>query len=150
MVDRSPTEEKAVAGEQYTVQPGDTLWSIAEEAYGSGYNAQDVIAANKVTNPNQLKEGTVIILPKVEAKAPTRGDTAGQSADAQVSASITQMPTKQDQTPKSYTVKSGDNLWNIAVQVYGDGYQWTRIAEANKLANPHIIHAGNQFLIPSI
>ena len=48
----------------------------------------------------------------------------------------------------SYTVQKGDNLWDIAEAAYGDGFKWVDIAEANKLANPRIIHAGNEFVIP--
>ncbi|NTU73740.1 LysM peptidoglycan-binding domain-containing protein [Candidatus Roizmanbacteria bacterium] len=55
--------------------------------------------------------------------------------------------TKND-SPTTYTVKSGDSLWSIAQQVYGDGNMWSRIADANHLANPSIIHAGNVFVIP--
>ncbi len=31
----------------------------------------------------------------------------------------------------SYTVKSGDTLWEIAEAVYGNGYEWTKLLEAN-------------------
>lgn len=132
-------EQKAVAGEQYKVRAGDTLWSIAEEAYGSGFNASDIIAANKIQNPTMLKEGTNITLPKVEAKAPTRGEIAGTEV-------VTSAP---KETPKTYTVQKGDTLWDIAQKVYGDPYQWKAIAQANKLVNPRLIHAGNVFVLPA-
>jgi nucleoid-associated protein YgaU len=52
--------------------------------------------------------------------------------------------------PRTYTVNSGDNLWNIAQQVYGDGNQWQRIYNANrdKISNPDLIHPGQQLTIP--
>ena len=51
-------------------------------------------------------------------------------------------------TGDTYTVQHGDNLWDIAVAAYGDGYRWTDIAEANDLVNPGVIHAGNVFTLP--
>ena len=48
----------------------------------------------------------------------------------------------------TYTVIRGDNLWNIAVRAYGDGFKWVDIAKANDLANPSIIHRGNVLVIP--
>ncbi|KKS07632.1 MAG: hypothetical protein UU59_C0004G0022 [candidate division WWE3 bacterium GW2011_GWE1_41_27] len=39
---------------------------------------------------------------------------------------------KGDIQGASYTVKSGDTLWEIAEGAYGDGTQWTKILEANK------------------
>lgn len=35
-------------------------------------------------------------------------------------------------TSKTYTVKSGDCLWNIAKKFYGNGSKWTTIYNANK------------------
>lgn len=49
---------------------------------------------------------------------------------------------------ESYTVVRGDNLWDIAVRAYGSGYEWVNIAQANDLANPDIIHAGNVLVLP--
>lgn len=58
-------------------------------------------------------------------------------------------PTTTDQiSGTSYTVVKGDSLWEIAEKAYGDGYQWVKIAEANKLVNPNIIHTGNVFTLP--
>lgn len=51
---------------------------------------------------------------------------------------------------KIYTVKTGDDLWKIAENVYKDGYKWTEIAKANKITNPNIIEEGQKLIIPDI
>lgn len=51
-------------------------------------------------------------------------------------------------TGNSYTIKSGDDLWNIAVRAYGDGYKWVEIAQANKLEDPNLIHSDNKLVLP--
>ncbi len=111
------TEEAApVAGNEYTAVAGDSLWKIAEKAYGSGYNWVDIFAANKTkldAHPDLLYVGTKLTLPKIEVKQPV-----------------------------SYTVAPGDNLWNISVKTCGNGYAWVKTARENKLANPNLIYAG--------
>lgn len=53
----------------------------------------------------------------------------------------------------SYTVVSGDNLWNISGQqaVYGNPYQWPLIYKANsdKIKDADLIFPGQEFTIPS-
>ena len=54
-------------------------------------------------------------------------------------------------TPKTYTVKSGDCLWNIAKALYGNGADYTKIYNANKGTigkNPNLIYPGQTFTIP--
>ncbi|MCL5411393.1 MAG: LysM peptidoglycan-binding domain-containing protein [Patescibacteria group bacterium] len=50
--------------------------------------------------------------------------------------------------PETYTVKEGDTLWNIAENVYKDGFRWTEISQANGLTDPNTIHVGNVLTIP--
>lgn len=53
--------------------------------------------------------------------------------------------------PKTYTVKSGDCLWNIAKKYYGNGSQYTKIYNANKGViggNPNLIYPGQVLTIP--
>ena len=51
---------------------------------------------------------------------------------------------------KTYTVKSGDCLWNIAKRFYGNGAQYTQIYNANrgKIKNPNLIYPGQVLTIP--
>ncbi len=99
----------------YEVQTGDSLWTIAQKEYGSGYAWSQVYAANREVignNPSLLEKGTKIDLPKLEIKT------------------------------VEYTVAAGDNLWNIAVKTCNNGYLWPAIAQNNKIANPNVIEAG--------
>lgn len=52
---------------------------------------------------------------------------------------------------KTYTVKAGDCLWNIAKKFYGKGGDYTKIYNANKGtigSNPNLIYPGQVFTIP--
>ena len=58
-------------------------------------------------------------------------------------------------TTRTYTVKKGDCLWNIAKKYYGDGKQYMKIYEANKnnagknkIKKPSLIYPGQVFVIP--
>ena len=49
----------------------------------------------------------------------------------------------------SYTVVSGDCLWNISYHFYGSGAKFTRIASANGLKPPYLINIGQVLVIPA-
>ncbi|MDL2301126.1 LysM peptidoglycan-binding domain-containing protein [Lachnospiraceae bacterium OttesenSCG-928-D06] len=51
---------------------------------------------------------------------------------------------------KTYTVKSGDCLWKIAKQFYGNGAEYMKIYNANtdKIKNPNLIYVGQVLTIP--
>ena len=51
---------------------------------------------------------------------------------------------------KTYTVKAGDCLWNIAKRFYGNGSQYNKIYLANTdiIKNPNLIYAGQVLTIP--
>lgn len=130
------TSNQSQIGKVHTVTKGETLWSIAEDVYGSGYNWTDIYNANNLKSES-IEVGQEITLPNVAARQPT--------ATKQVS---TIAPVAQTITGDSYTVVRGDYLWKIAVDAYGDGYKWVEIAKANNLKNPNVIHAGNVLVLP--
>ncbi len=54
-----------VSTKEYTIQPNDSLWRIAQREMGNGNRWQYLYELNKdiIKNPNKLKKGTVIIIP---------------------------------------------------------------------------------------
>jgi len=146
----------------YTVQPGDTLWSIAEKNYNDPMMWDDIARANNLSNAGSIEPGVKLTLPE--------GEIAQAVISESVQLTVTSVPTKKPTptptvrpaadnitpiesvgskiTGNTYTVVAGDNLWDIAVRAYGDGFKWIEIAKANKLANPDLIHRGNKFVIP--
>ena len=81
-----------------------------------------------------------------------------------VTKSTTRSTDNRTSSSKTYTVKSGDCLWNIAKKFYGDATKWTKIYNANKSvieatakkygkkssSNGHWIYPGTKLTIPSL
>lgn len=59
-------------------------------------------------------------------------------------------PTESAPKSSSYTVKSGDCLWNIAKKQLGDGSRWKEIYELNKdkITNPNLIYPNQSLTMP--
>lgn len=57
---------------------------------------------------------------------------------------------KPENLPGKYTVKEGDTLFSIAQTYYNDGYQYPKIAEANKLASADSLNTGQVLEIPKL
>ena len=112
----------------YLVSKGDNLWKIAEKVTGSGYNWVEIAKENNIKNPGIIYEGQELTI-----------SVSGLSQNLTINKSI---------SGATYEVQKGDNLWDIAVRAYGDGYKWSEIARENKLVHPNLIHSGNILVLP--
>ena len=77
-----------------------------------------------------------LVIPDVPVRHPEGGQIASGKKVADIS---------------EYTVEKGDSLWKIAEKIYGDGYNWVKIYQANQEkigANPGLIFAGTVLAIP--
>lgn len=117
----------------YIVKSGDDLWHIAEKFYGSGFNAYDIALANKIDPSSAISEGQKLIIPSVNPRQPT----TGQTSSTQTSINKTK-----------YIVQPGDSLSLIALKFYGNLYAWPKIMKANNLLSPDNIEVGMEILIP--
>ena len=124
LTDTGEKEVKTIEGGEYVVQKGDDLWNIAIKKYNDGYKWTEIAQANKLKNPGIIWEGQKLILPDLEAKVVS--------------------------TDKTYVVKAGDCLWDIAQVQYGDGFRWVEIYNANKslISNPGLIEIGMTLQLP--
>ena len=89
-----------------------------------------------------LKEYREVTVRQVTVDVPKKKATV-QKAEQRVDNSV---------HPQTYTVKSGDCLWNIAKKFYGSGAKYTIIYNANKGViggNPNLIYAGQILTIPA-
>lgn len=50
--------------EQYVVETGDTLWNISERLFGSPFEYAQIAELNRLSDPNHILPGTVLLLPK--------------------------------------------------------------------------------------
>ena len=95
-----------------------------------------------------VKVETVTVANQTQSKK-TSNNIASGSRPASKKKS-TNTSTKSEQT-KTYTVKKGDCLWNIAKAQLGSGARWKEIYNLNKKvigSNPNLIYAGQVYVLP--
>jgi 5'-nucleotidase / UDP-sugar diphosphatase len=52
--------------------------------------------------------------------------------------------------PNIYTIKRGDNFWDIAEEVYGKGIEWKKLAEANPEMKIMKLPIGAEMKVPAL
>ncbi|HRQ37397.1 MAG TPA: LysM domain-containing protein [Chloroflexota bacterium] len=143
------------AAYNYTVQPGDTLFSIARR-----YNTtvSDLVATNQIANPNLILVGQQLNIPDAETNrvsaaaavavaVPVEAPAAAASAPlagSAVAAPIVVQPAAGSGV--TYVVRPGDTVYRIATRF---GTTVTAVAQANNLVNANTIYVGQVLIIPS-
>jgi nucleoid-associated protein YgaU len=85
----------------------------------------------------------VLIFSLIKSRNVTKTQTSSTST-------VANEQVMQNAVPKTYTVKFGDYLWSIAEKIYGSGYNWVDLADANKLENPGVLYAGTKLIVPDV
>lgn len=68
VAEEAAASESETPGRTYTVKPGDTLWAISAEMYGSGGKYMKIFEANTdiLENPDRIKPGQKLVIPDLD------------------------------------------------------------------------------------
>lgn len=127
-----PIAVRAADDTTYVVQPGETLVTIA---VANGTTAQALADANGLSNPDLIRLGQVLIIPRTAAAPSQPPRTPARPAST---------PARSSRLT-AYTVKPGQSLSQIAREL---GVSLAAIVDANGLTNPDRIYTGMVLRIP--
>ena len=107
-----------------TVQPGDSLWKLAQQNLGDGLRWHDLLAANPaIVDPNHIVAGSHIFLPSIASRF---------------------------RTATRILVQKGDTLSEIAQAQFGHASYWSCIAQANPaIRDANLIFEGQSLVLPA-
>ena len=124
----------------YTVERGDSLWSIAKK---HGLTVAELAKANSVTTGTALKPGRKLIIPSKPGVAPASQD---MSATTSTVVAITPAPARSaNGEATKHTVTTGESLGVIARKY---GVSVGELAAANNITDPSKVRVGQQLVIP--
>ena len=86
--------------------------------------------------------------PEPEAAAPAAAEEPAVEEAAHEQPAVEEAAHEEPAAARTYTVESGDTLWAIAEQFYGDGNKYQIIADASGISNPDLIQPGQVLTIP--
>jgi nucleoid-associated protein YgaU len=135
----------------YVVKAGDTSFekiAARPEVFGDAKKGEAIARSNKFADPTKLKPGvTVLRIPldpdNIEGKVVQVLQAPGGTSETVVTSPPTtpSEPAAVSAEPmRTYTLKQGDTLWDVAKKFYGKGASWKLIAEANKDVVPRPDH----------
>jgi LysM repeat protein len=105
-------------------------YTISEDAS----NGVDVTVSIKLKQYKPYGTKTVVIIEPIVVNTIAQTVTIAPPVKARA--------VESPPTPQTYTVVSGDCLWNICKQYLGDGNRYKEIATLNGISNPNLIYPG--------
>jgi len=135
-----PTENVAPVS-TYTVERGDSLWSIAKK---HGLTVAELAKANNVSSGTALKPGRKLIIPGKPGQPAATAAT--EAATTPAPATTTAAKTASGEAVK-HTVQNGESLGVIARKY---GVSVGELAAANNITDPSKVRAGQSLVIPGM
>ena len=154
----------------HIIQPGDSLWSVAQN---HSCSLQELLAANpQITNPNNISVGTRIMLPEgctteivppmplrpqpMPRPTPMPGGQTGMPMQVEPEQGLTDMDEaeraelcvelRQLPRPLIYVVKKNDNIYQLAKCF---DLSIKELLQVNpQIQNPDMIYPGDKIFVP--
>jgi LysM repeat protein len=137
-----------VTPETIKLKAGDTVKIKGIGSYLSGnYYVKDV---TRQISSNGYQHSATIIRTDFGNSLKVSTTTTSKKVEVAEEKKV-ESPKPATSTARTYTVKKGDCLWNIAKKYYGSGAQYTKIYNANRGvigSNPNLIYPGQVLTIP--
>jgi len=134
------------AADEYVIQPGDTLFAIANRF---GVSVSELAEANDIVNPSRIFWGLTLQIPTVGDDDDDVG-TGGPEATEEPTTTPEPDDGDEDEGDSglgTYTVRTGDNLYRISLRY---GTTIARLVELNPtITNENIIYVGQEILVPA-
>jgi nucleoid-associated protein YgaU len=134
-------------GEEYAIESGDTLETIAQAKYGSRTYQSLIVDANPGLNPNALRIGRKIVLPPKPEKAEKAPEVA---VSKEIAPEAPAAPAEVVVGVKTYVVQPGDTLSGISSKVYKTSRNVDKIMAANGITDPHLVAVGMKLTMPEL
>ena len=130
--------------DMYIVKKGETLWSIAQK-----YNLSVdlILATNNLANSELISIGQQIEIPSSKSTAPETNIITPLVIDKKNDNMNNNISQPENAEPIVYTIKAGDNLWNIS-RKYGVSVEV--IFDVNNLRDKDSLSLGQKIEIPAI
>jgi nucleoid-associated protein YgaU len=123
-------------GDQYTVQPNDSYWTISEKVYGTGGYFKALYEHNRKRSKvaDELKLGQVLIVPDEGVLRRLYPDLCPKPRKTVASAQqrLTSATGRLRGPGRTYTVTEGDTLFEIARHELGKPSRWAEIYDLNR------------------
>jgi nucleoid-associated protein YgaU len=133
----TPHAPPTSAPNEYVVQAGDTLSSIAHDKLGNASLWRKILELNPGLDERSLPAGKTIKLPaKADAHAPAGGPTHATP------------PAAPALGPNEYQIQTGDTLSKIAKDKLGKESLWDKIVELNPGLDPNSLTVGKVIKLP--
>jgi len=133
------------------VQKGESLITICREYYGDGSLAAELAKFNEIDNPDRINVGRTLRIPKAEVLIRGHGPVREQNNESSESrADERESSSQQNQKYRTYTVKKGDMLSELARRFLGSGKRWGELYELNKdvIDDPDNVVVGTVIKVP--
>ena len=129
--------DEALPTKTHRVAEDESLWSIAEQHYGDGalYTKLAAFNSDRVDDDHTIHVGDVLRIP------PRHGLTGERPTSHQTTRTAT--------IARTYTVRDGDTLGEIAQRLLGSSKRWPEIVKLNGIDDPDVVPVGTMLKLPA-
>lgn len=129
----------------HTVAEDESLWKIAERHYGDGSKWTKIRDRNPelVSKEGEVQAGVKLAIP-LEGIAPVEPGNTRPAGDKPAADED-----KPALKPRTYVVRKGDSLGEIAQRELGSARRWPEIVKLNDIEDPDDVPAGLALRLPS-